>query len=83
MREKPAQKKGNFMKKSKEFIMKEEYDFTNAIRGRFYKNKKIPTTLRLDEDILCILKKRANELKIPYQTLINSILRENANALLK
>ncbi|ARE80325.1 CopG family antitoxin [Campylobacter helveticus] len=64
------------MKKYDEYKMKAEYDFSQGIRGRFYKPKKISTTLRLDDDILCILKKRASEKKIPYQTLINNLLRE-------
>jgi predicted DNA binding CopG/RHH family protein len=68
--------------KVKTFIDEEEYelpqevDFRGGIRGRFYRPKKIPTTMRLDNDLLIFLKKRASELKIPYQTLVNSLLRE-------
>ena len=47
------------MKKYDEYKMKAEYDFSQGIRGRFYKPKKISTTLRLDDDILCILKKKS------------------------
>ena len=46
------------------------------IRGRFFKPKKIPTSMRLDNDILIFLKKQASEKKIAYQTLINNLLRE-------
>ena len=35
-----------------EFEMLDEYDFSDAVRGRFYKPKKVPTTIRLDNDIL-------------------------------
>ena len=35
-----------------EFEMKEEYDFSEGIRGRFYFPKKISTTIRLDDDVL-------------------------------
>lgn len=56
--------------------MLKEYDFSDAVRGRFYRPKKIPTTLRIDNDILIFLKKKAGEQKIPYQTLINSLLRK-------
>lgn len=76
-------KKGKDMKNSKQrskyddFDLKEEYDFSNGIRGRFYKPKKIPTSLRLDDDILLFLKKEANEKKVPYQTLINTLLRKH------
>jgi len=58
------------------FELKENYDFSDGIRGRFYKPKKIPTSMRLDNDILLFLKKQASEKKIAYQTLINNLLRE-------
>ena len=58
-----------------EYEMVDEYDFSNAVRGRFYQPKKVPTTLRIDNDILIFLKKQAGEQKIPYQTLINTLLR--------
>ncbi|WP_292660224.1 BrnA antitoxin family protein [Nitratifractor sp.] len=62
--------------KHDEYEMLKEYDFSDAVRGRFYRPKKIPTTLRIDNDILIFLKKKAGEQKIPYQTLINSLLRK-------
>ena len=62
-------------KKYDEYEMVEEYDFSNAVRGRFYQPKKVPTTLRIDNDILIFLKKQAGMQKIPYQTLINTLLR--------
>jgi predicted DNA binding CopG/RHH family protein len=58
------------------YEMKEEYDFSSGIRGRFYKPKKIPTTLRLDDDIILYFKKKASKQKVPYQTLINAFLRK-------
>jgi len=58
------------------FELEDNYDFTDATRGRFYKPKKIPTSMRLDNDILIFLKKQASEKKIAYQTLINNLLRE-------
>jgi predicted DNA binding CopG/RHH family protein len=58
------------------YEMKDEYDFSGGIRGRFYKPKKVPTTLRLDDDIILYFKKRASEEKVPYQTLINAFLRK-------
>jgi uncharacterized protein (DUF4415 family) len=63
-------------KRKEEFELKEEYDFSGGIRGRFYRPKKISTSMRLDNDILLYLKKIAGEKKIGYQTLINTILRE-------
>jgi uncharacterized protein (DUF4415 family) len=59
-----------------DYKMKNEYDFTGGIRGRFYTPKKISTTIRLDDDILLYLKKIAGLKKIGYQTLLNSLLRE-------
>ncbi len=62
--------------KHDDFEMQDEYDFSDGIRGRFYKSKKIPITLRLDNDIILYFKKRASEEKVPYQTLINALLRK-------
>jgi predicted DNA binding CopG/RHH family protein len=59
------------------FELKDNYDFTGGVRGRFYKPKKVPTSMRLDDDILLFLKKEASEKKIAYQTLVNNLLREH------
>ena len=59
-----------------DFELEDNYDFSDGIRGRFYKPKKIPTSMRLDNDILIFLKKQASEKKIAYQTLINNLLRD-------
>lgn len=60
-----------------DFELEESYDFSGGVRGRFYKPKKVPTSMRLDDDILLFLKKEASEKKIAYQTLINNLLREH------
>ena len=59
-----------------EYEMLDEYDFSNGVRGRFYEPKKIPVSLRLDNDIVLYFKKLASEQKVPYQTLINAFLRK-------
>jgi len=59
-----------------DYEMLEEYDFSGGVRGRFYKPKKIPVSLRLDNDIVLFFKKLASEQKVPYQTLINALLRK-------
>ena len=59
-----------------EYEMEDEYDFTDGVRGRFYEPKKIPVSLRLDNDIVLFFKKLASEKKVPYQTLINALLRK-------
>jgi predicted DNA binding CopG/RHH family protein len=65
------------MKHSREdFELKKEYDFSKGIRGRFYRPKKVSTTLRIDDDILVYFKKLASEKKLPYQTLMNTVLRD-------
>ena len=56
--------------------MLDEYDFSCGIRGRFYKPKKIPVSLELDNDIVLYFKKLASEQKVPYQILINTMLRK-------
>jgi uncharacterized protein (DUF4415 family) len=62
--------------KKEAFELKEEYDFSKGIRGRFYRPKKVSTTIRLDNDILLFFKKLATEKKSGYQTLMNDALRE-------
>jgi len=79
-------KKGYFMsninerEKFDEYEIKDDYDFTGGTRGRFYKPKKVPTTLRLDNDIILYFKKLASEKKVPYQTLINALLRKEVQS---
>ncbi len=72
----------NIKKREKfdDYEMLDDYDFEGSVRGRFYKPKKIPTTLRLDNDIILYFKKLASEQKVPYQTLINSFLRKELQA---
>ena len=57
-----------------DFEMLDDYDFSGGTRGRFYKPKKVPTTLRLDNDIILYFKKKASEQKVSYQSLINRLL---------
>jgi len=63
-----------------EFEMEDEYDFSGGVRGRFYEPKKIPVSLRLDNDIVLFFKKLASEKIVPYQTLINALLRKELQA---
>ena len=58
------------------YDMLDDYDFSSGVRGRFYEPKKIPVSLRLDNDIVLYFKKLASEQKVPYQTLINTLLRK-------
>ena len=82
MQEKQITKKGNSMSNIKDrekyddYEMLDDYDFSGGVRGRFYEPKKIPVSLRLDNDIVLYFKKLASEQKVPYQTLINALLRK-------
>ena len=58
------------------FEVEDNYDFSSGVRGRFYQSKKVSTTIRLDNDVLLFLKKKASEDHVGYQTLINSLLRD-------
>lgn len=57
------------------YEMADDYDFSDGVRGRFYKPKKIRATLQLDNDVLVFLKKQASEKHVKYQVLVNSLLR--------
>jgi len=82
VQEKPIKKKGYSMSNIKDrekyddYEMLEEYDFSGGVRSRFYEPQKIPVALRLDNDIVLYFKKLAHEKKVPYQTLINALLRK-------
>ncbi len=68
------------MKNSEDsFEMLPVYDFSKGIRGRFYRPKKVSTSIRLDDDVILFFKKKATEEKIGYQTLMNMALRDFIN----
>ncbi|OGQ08067.1 MAG: hypothetical protein A3G32_07930 [Deltaproteobacteria bacterium RIFCSPLOWO2_12_FULL_40_28] len=56
--------------------MKKEYNFSRAVKGKFYRRNKVQKTIRLDKDVLDFYQKMARENGIPYQTLINLSLRK-------
>jgi predicted DNA binding CopG/RHH family protein len=58
--------------------MRKEYDFSKAIRNPYAKKLKKPVTIRLDEITISYFKKLADEIDVPYQTLINLYLRDCA-----
>jgi len=59
-----------------DFELKAEYDFGGGVPARFYRPKKLSTSLRIDDDVLAYFKRLASEKKVGYQTLINSALRD-------
>jgi uncharacterized protein (DUF4415 family) len=61
--------------------MKKEFNFEGAKKGaRVNPSKtKIVITARLDMDVIMWLKQEAEKRGLPYQTLMNSILKDQAN----
>lgn len=64
----------NFQKKN----MKKDFNFKGAKHGARLdpQTTKIAVTTRLDPDVLSWLREQAEKKGIPYQTLMNSILKE-------
>ena len=58
--------------------MRKEYDFSKAKRSPYAKRLKKSVTMRLDAVTVDYFKRLAEELEVPYQTLINSYLRDCA-----
>lgn len=54
--------------------MKEEYDFSDAIKNPYAKALKQQVTINLEADTVSYFKNMASESGIPYQTLINLYL---------
>ena len=48
---------------------------TKHIRSKMAKVKKVKITINLDEDVLELVKKQAEESGTPYQSLINRLIR--------
>lgn len=58
--------------------MKKEYDFSNAIRGKFFrKDAQLNFPIYLDKDIADFIHKVAGQKKIDSQTVVNKMLRGN------
>ncbi|MBI5343294.1 MAG: BrnA antitoxin family protein [Deltaproteobacteria bacterium] len=59
--------------------MRKEYDFSKAKKNPYAKYFKKQVTIRLDEKTVNYFKKMADEVDVPYQTLINLYLRDCAS----
>ena len=59
-------------------MMRKEYDFSNAKRNPYAKQLKQSVTMRVDKATVAYFKALADELEVPYQTLINHYLRDCA-----
>lgn len=58
--------------------MREEYDFSNAIKNPYAKRLKQQVTINLDSDTVNYFKVQSANTGIPYQTLINLYLTDCA-----
>ena len=58
--------------------MRKEYDFSHARPSPYAKRLKRSVTIRLDEGTIAYFKALGAETGVPYQTLINSYLRDCA-----
>jgi len=58
--------------------MKEQYDFSNAIKNPYVKKLKKQITINIDGETIEYFKNKAEESGIPYQTLINFYLTDCA-----
>lgn len=63
--------------------MRDEYDFSKAIKNPYVTSKKTVISIRIDNTIIRYFKELSMELGIPYQTLINSFLADCASRKLK
>ena len=58
--------------------MREEYDFSRAVKNPYAKKLKKQITINIDSDTIDYFKKQAELSGIPYQTLINLYLADCA-----
>ena len=56
--------------------MRDEYDFSAAKKNPYAARLKTSVTIRLDDSVVGWFKELADEVEIPYQTLINLYLRD-------
>lgn len=62
--------------------MKKEYDFSKAVRGKYYHpNTKLNLPIYLDDDVIDFIEKYAKQKKVDSQTIVNEILRRNKEML--
>jgi uncharacterized protein (DUF4415 family) len=58
--------------------MRKQYDFSRSVKNPYARRLKRQVTIRLDRDTLAYFKKLADDVALPYQTLINMYLRDCA-----
>jgi len=60
--------------------MKKQYDFSGAVRNPYARRLKRQLTIRVDEETIGYFQALAQEMSLPYQTLMNMYLRDCAEA---
>jgi predicted DNA binding CopG/RHH family protein len=58
--------------------MRAEYDFSKGVKNPYVKQPKATVTIRLDKETVSYFKNLSEQVKMPYQTLINSYLADCA-----
>ncbi|HVV53442.1 MAG TPA: BrnA antitoxin family protein [Polyangia bacterium] len=58
--------------------MRKHYDFSHAVQNPYAKRLKKQLTIRVDADTVDYFQSLAQEMSLPYQTLMNMYLRECA-----
>ena len=58
--------------------MRDEYDFSGGVKNPYVKPPKQAVTIRLDKETVAYFKNMAEQVNVPYQTLINSYLADCA-----
>ena len=62
--------------------MKEEYDFSKGVRGKFYRpDTRLNLPVYLDDDIAEFVQEYARRKKVDVQTIVNEMLRRNKEML--
>ncbi len=61
--------------------MRKEYDLTKLTKAspKYTKRLKEPVTIRLEPQIIAYFKDLSNKTGLPYQSLLNFVLRDYAN----
>ena len=58
--------------------MKEEYDFTKGVRGKFFReNAKLNIPVYLDDEVQSYLQERARSKGVEINKLVNEMLRQD------
>lgn len=70
------------MSMKNDYKMKDEYDFSQGVRARFYKPHKKSTTIRLNDDIILFFKRKLpkkNRLPNTFELCITWIYKESCS----